>query len=151
MEKIGVIGYNLLNLRRHIYRKVHVWLGLSLIVTVTKIQLKCVKAWEIDAKKYQSAFMHKYKYNISTKCKYANSRNAKISPSPRHPTESRCLVCTGGSALLTATQTIDSHTPNLPWLCIFSFFFCSSITFLSTPIISALEIEQESRYDQQKL
>ena len=59
MEKIGVIGYHLLNLRRHIYRKVHVWLGLSLIVTVTKIQLKCVKAWEIDAKKYQSAFMHK--------------------------------------------------------------------------------------------
>ena len=79
------------------------------------------------------------------------SEMQKYPLSPQHPAESRCSVCTGGSALLTATQTIDSHTPNLPWLCIFSFFFCSSIIFLSTPIISALEIEQESRYDQQKL
>ena len=51
MEKFGVIGYHLLNLRRHIHRKVHVCWQLSLIVTVTKTKLRYAKAQEINAKK----------------------------------------------------------------------------------------------------
>ena len=37
----------------------------------------------------------------------------KLTP-PNPPKPSRWPVCTGGSVLLTVTQTIDSHTPNYP-------------------------------------
>ena len=37
----------------------------------------------------------------------------KLTP-PNPPIPSRWPVCTGGSVLLTVTQTIDSHTPNYP-------------------------------------
>ena len=76
MEKFGVIGYHLLNLRQHIYRKVHACWQPSLIVTVTKTKLKCEK------KSLQKNYKSKIKVQ---KYKQANMQISKMQKYPPLP------------------------------------------------------------------